>query len=39
MRVHSAVHASQMVDRIVEFIESERPDAELVDREVEVIAF
>ena len=36
---NSAVHASQMVDRVVEFIESERPDAEVVDREVDVIGF
>ena len=36
---NSALHASQMVDRIVEFIEAERPDAELVDCEVEVIPF
>ncbi len=36
---NSAIHASQMVDRVVEFIESERPDAEVVDCEVDVIGF
>ena len=36
---NSAVHASQMIDRVVGFIESERPDAEVVDCEVDVIRF
>ena len=36
---NSAVHAARMLDRVVEFIESERPDAELIDREAEVIGF
>ena len=36
---NSAVHAAQMVDRVIEFIESERPDAEMVDCEVDVIGF
>lgn len=36
---NSAVHASQMLDSVVEFIEYERPDAEVVDLETEVIAF
>ena len=36
---NSAVHASQMLDSVVEFIEYERPDAEVVDCEVEVIGF
>ena len=36
---NSAVHARQMLDRVVEFIESERPDAEVVDCEAEVIGF
>ncbi len=36
---NSAVHASQMLDRVVEFIESERPDAEVMDREMDVIGF
>ncbi len=36
---NSAIHAAQMVDRVIEFIESERPDAEMVDCEVDVIGF
>lgn len=36
---NSALHASRMVDTIIEFIESERPDAELVDCEKEIIPF
>ena len=36
---NSAVHASRMVDTIIEFIESERPDAEVIDCEVDVIGF
>ena len=36
---NSAVHASRMVTRVVEFIESERPDAEVVDLEEEVVRF
>ncbi len=36
---NSAVHAAQMVDRVVEFIEYERPDAEVVDCETEIIGF
>ncbi len=36
---NSAVHAAQMVDRVIEFIESERPDAEMVDCEVDIVGF
>ena len=36
---NSAAHASRMVNSVVEFIESERPDAEVVDLEEEVIRF
>ncbi len=36
---NSAIHASQMLDRVVGFIESERPDAEVVDRETDIIGF
>ncbi len=36
---NSAAHASLMVNRVVEFIESERLDIELVDLEEEVIGF
>ena len=36
---NSALHASQMVDRVIEFIEFERPDTEVMDREVEIIAY
>ena len=36
---NSALHASRMVDTIIEFIESERPDAEVIDCEVDVIGF
>lgn len=36
---NSAVHASRMVDTIIAFIESERPDAEVIDCEADVIGF
>ena len=36
---NSAVHASRMLDTVIEFIESERPDAEVIDCEVDVIGF
>lgn len=36
---NSALHASRMVDTVIEFIESERPDAEVIDCEVDVIGF
>ena len=36
---NSALHASQMLDRVMEFIESERLDAEVVDREIDVFGF
>lgn len=36
---NSAVHTSQTLSRVVEFIESERPDIEVIDLEEESIGF
>ncbi len=34
---NSARHTEQMLDSVIEFIEKDRPDAELVDCEVETL--